>query len=246
MISISRLLCDTVSHGDHLRYRETSINSSATNKMAAESPRPVVVWNCTRQCNLSCIHCYANAGAQKLPGEMDTKTGKKFVGDLADFGVPVLLFSGGEPFLRHDLFELAGYAREQGIRVALSTNGTLITEETAHRIKNIGFSEVGISLDGIGPIVVMGSVSVLRSVATAVMVVVPALYVEENVAVAYTLPVGTVSVGWTVPTFSSEEDNCTVMVVGDFVILPNAFRSSTTICGFSVLSASVLGGAAYT
>jgi len=151
MISISRLLCDTVSRGDHLRYRETSINSSATNKMAAESPRPVVVWNCTRQCNLSCIHCYANAGAQKLPGEMDTKTGKKFVGDLADFGVPVLLFSGGEPFLRHDLFELAGYAREQGIRVALSTNGTLITEETAHRIKNIGFAEVGISLDGVGP-----------------------------------------------------------------------------------------------
>lgn len=65
----------------------------------------------------------------------------------------------------------------------------------------------------------------VRSVATAFMVVGPALYVEENVTVAYTLPVGTVRVGCTLPTFGSEEDNCTVMVVGDFAILPNAFRS---------------------
>jgi len=81
---------------------------------------------------------------------MDTAAGKAFIRDLADFGVPVLLFSGGEPLLREDLFELASLAKEQGIRVALSTNGTLISDEVAKEISNVGFAEVGISLDGIG------------------------------------------------------------------------------------------------
>jgi radical SAM protein with 4Fe4S-binding SPASM domain len=81
---------------------------------------------------------------------MATAAGRAFIRDLANFNVPVILFSGGEPLLRQDLFELAGLAKEQGIRVALSTNGTLITEEIAKNISNIGFAEVGISLDGIG------------------------------------------------------------------------------------------------
>jgi radical SAM protein with 4Fe4S-binding SPASM domain len=82
---------------------------------------------------------------------MDTVAGKTFIHDLAEFGVPVVLFSGGEPLLRKDFFELADYARRQGLRIALSTNGTLITREVAEHIKDIGFAEVGISLDGIGP-----------------------------------------------------------------------------------------------
>ncbi len=139
MVSISHLVCDTVSPGDYLRYRKNE-----------DSPRPVVVWNCTRQCNLRCIHCYASAGNRRARGEMDIAAGKAFIGDLADFGVPVLLFSGGEPLLRKDLFELASLAGEQGIRIALSTNGTLITDKVAREISNIGFAEVGISLDGIG------------------------------------------------------------------------------------------------
>ncbi len=81
---------------------------------------------------------------------MDTAAGKAFIRDLADFGVPVILFSGGEPLLRKDLFELAAFAKEQGVRVVLSTNGTLITDEVAREISNIGFAEAGISLDGIG------------------------------------------------------------------------------------------------
>jgi len=70
--------------------------------------------------------------------------------DLADFGAPVLLFSGGEPLMRDDIFELGQFAAEQGIRPVLSTNGTLITERTAERIKTAGFGYVGISIDGIG------------------------------------------------------------------------------------------------
>lgn len=138
MISISRLLCDTIGPGDNLRYRRKDI------------PRPVVVWNCTRQCNLRCIHCYANAGNRRSPGEMNTAAGKAFIRDLAEFGVPVILFSGGEPLLREDLFELARLAKEQGIRVALSTNGTPITKAVAEKISRVEFAEVGISLDGIG------------------------------------------------------------------------------------------------
>ena len=103
MISISRLLCDTISPGDHLRYQERE-----------DSPRPVVVWNYTKQCNLRCIHCYANAGNRRSPGEMDTAAGKVFISDLADFGVPVILFSGGEPLLRKDLFELASLTKKKG------------------------------------------------------------------------------------------------------------------------------------
>lgn len=81
---------------------------------------------------------------------MNTQEGKAFIRDLADFGVPVLLFSGGEPLLRDDIFELADFAREQGIAPVLSTNGTLITEKVAQKIHSVGFREVGISLDGIG------------------------------------------------------------------------------------------------
>ena len=141
MISISRLLCDTIGPGDFLRYRESE-----------KRPRPIVVWNCTRQCNLRCIHCYASAGSRKSPSEMDTTTGKTFIRDIAEFGTPVLLFSGGEPMMRKDLFELASFAREQGLRLAISTNGTLINEATAKKISEGGFAEVGISLDGTGSI----------------------------------------------------------------------------------------------
>jgi len=136
MISVSRLLCDAAGPNDHLRYQKQTI------------PRPVVVWNCTRACNLYCLHCYASAGNLKSPDEMDTTTAKRFIRDLADFGVPVLLLSGGEPLLREDIFELASFAREQGLRLALSTNGTLITETVARRLKDLSFAEVGISLDG--------------------------------------------------------------------------------------------------
>jgi radical SAM protein with 4Fe4S-binding SPASM domain len=145
VISISRLLCDNIGLDDNLRYstREPSLSTN-------DFPRPIVVWNCTRQCNLHCIHCYANADSQGLPEQMDTEEGKAFIRDLADFGVPVLLFSGGEPLLRADLFELAGFAQEQGVMPVLSTNGTLITESVAKNIRGVNFREVGISLDGIG------------------------------------------------------------------------------------------------
>lgn len=139
MISISRLLYDIPSPGDSLRY-----------DFKGDTPKPLIVWNCTRRCNLHCIHCYSSAGSQSSTGAMNTDEGKRFIRDLAEFGVPVLLFSGGEPLLREDIFELASFAKEKGIRVVLSTNGTLITNLVAKKISSVGFEEVGISLDGIG------------------------------------------------------------------------------------------------
>jgi len=150
VISISRLLCDVVEPGDVLRYGVETANRLETAHPKGDAPRPIVVWNCTRQCNLHCLHCYSNAVSHSSPGAMNTQEGKAFIRDLADFGVPVLLFSGGEPLLRDDIFELADFAREQGIAPVLSTNGTLITEKVAQKIHSVGFREVGISLDGIG------------------------------------------------------------------------------------------------
>jgi len=142
MISISRLLCDVIGPGDSLRY--------GSQHPSADRQRPIVVWNCTRKCNLDCVHCYSNAGGKDPTGVLDTEQAKSFIRDLTDFGVPVILFSGGEPLLREDIFELANFAREQGIRTALSTNGTLISKDIARKINNASFAEVGISVDGIG------------------------------------------------------------------------------------------------
>ncbi|MFC1918218.1 radical SAM protein [Chloroflexota bacterium] len=148
MISISRLLCDTISPGDSLRYGDKS--SRVHGIRSHSNGSPVVVWNCIRQCNLKCIHCYASANDTIAPPEMSTGDGENFIRGLAEFGVPVILFSGGEPMLRKDLFHLAGYARDAGIRVAISTNGTLIDDINAEKLQQTGFAEVGISLDGIG------------------------------------------------------------------------------------------------
>jgi len=144
MISISRLLCDGIGPGDHLRY------GSEGDPVPASAHRPIVVWNCTRGCNLNCVHCYADARAARSDEEMGTDQGKDFIRQLADFGVPVLLFSGGEPLMRRDFLELARFADGQGLGVVVSTNGTLITPDTAAEMKDIGFREVGISLDGVG------------------------------------------------------------------------------------------------
>lgn len=147
MISISKLLWDTSHFGDQLRYSPSSRHQVHG---TADGRGPVVVWNITRACNLRCIHCYASANSQKHPNELTTREAKSFIDELASFRVPVLLFSGGEPLMRQDFFELAAYAKERGIHTALSTNGTLITPTVAQRLKEIGLGYVGISLDGVG------------------------------------------------------------------------------------------------
>ncbi|MHC4270750.1 MAG: radical SAM protein [Planctomycetota bacterium] len=154
MINISKLYCDQVTPGDWIRYGKAGSGERAEDIVPKEASdrRPIVVWNITRACNLKCIHCYNDSGAEKADDELSTEQAKGILDDLAQFGVPSVLFSGGEPLMRHDLFELIEYAGEKGLRTVISTNGTLITSDVAMKIKERGVSYVGISLDGIGPI----------------------------------------------------------------------------------------------
>ncbi|MGD9678746.1 MAG: putative heme d1 biosynthesis radical SAM protein NirJ1 [Vulcanibacillus sp.] len=146
MIGITKLLTNSCNFGDNLRYSEHSYNQKNGTHL---NHGPVVVWNVTRTCNLNCIHCYANSDAKKYEGELTTEEAKNMIDQLADFNVPVLLLSGGEPLIRPDILELAEYAIGKGIRVTFSTNGTLIDKKVAKQIKDIGVGYVGISFDGI-------------------------------------------------------------------------------------------------
>lgn len=109
----------------------------------------MVVWNVGRRCNLRCVHCYSHSRDQDYSGELNHEQGIALIDDLADFGVPVILFSGGEPLMRSDLFDLIMRARSKGMRAVISTNGTLITPDVAARLKDCGLSYVGVSLDGL-------------------------------------------------------------------------------------------------
>lgn len=148
MIGISKLYCGTVEPSDALRYGRMSSKLPSHLLQFSSDKRPVVVWNITRRCNLKCVHCYAHAKNIHFDNELSTSEGKDLIDDLADFGVPVMLFSGGEPLVRKDLPELADYAVKKGMRAVISTNGTLITSQMARILKDIGLSYVGISLDG--------------------------------------------------------------------------------------------------
>ena len=147
MISVSKLLCDLDAEGDGLRY-DAADESEKAQIRERKQRRPVVVWNCTKQCNLYCDHCYAAAETEPAPGEMSTAEGKRFLDELAEFGAPVVLFSGGEPLVREDLVELVAHASDAGLRPVLSTNGTLLTEERAAALREAGLKYVGVSVDG--------------------------------------------------------------------------------------------------
>ncbi len=113
--------------------------------------RPVVFWNVTYQCNLKCAHCYIRALAEKRPDELTTSEALRVAQEIAEMGSPLVIFSGGEPLLRRDLFDIASVFEGTRTRPALSTNGTLIDEETAQLLKKHGFVYVGVSLDSTRP-----------------------------------------------------------------------------------------------
>ena len=148
MIGISKLYCGQVESSDALRYGRESGKLPSHLLQFSKDKKPVVVWNMTRRCNLKCVHCYAQAVDPDGEDEISTYQAKTIIDDLAKYGAPVMLFSGGEPLVRKDLVELASYATECGMRAVISTNGTLITREKAKELKSVGLSYVGISLDG--------------------------------------------------------------------------------------------------
>ncbi len=145
MISLTKLLLDREHFGDRLRYHGGTPVSAGT----APGMGPVVVWNCTRACNLACRHCYASATPAGSGNELSSEEGRAFLESLAEFRVPAVLLSGGEPLMREDIFQLLEYGASLGLRMVLSTNGTLIGSDTARRLRTAGVSYAGISLDGL-------------------------------------------------------------------------------------------------
>jgi Fe-coproporphyrin III synthase len=133
-----------------MKHRHKSPADVPSNYLAFSGMyRPVVFWNLTNRCNLSCTHCYSKSGPGRTTGgELTTTDAFGVIDDLADMGVPLILFTGGEPLMREDIWDLARYAGNRGLKMALSTNGTLITPNIARRIKESGIEYAGISLDG--------------------------------------------------------------------------------------------------
>ncbi len=100
----------------------------------------------TLRCNLHCPHCYIDAGSN-LKKELTTAQGKLLIDQIAEVSRPLLIFSGGEPLLRHDVYKLARYAADKGLTVALGSNGTLINDPVAQRLKSAGVKAVAVSID---------------------------------------------------------------------------------------------------
>jgi radical SAM protein with 4Fe4S-binding SPASM domain len=148
VLGVSRLLSGEVTEGDALRFGRHSARLPSHLLHYSEDKRPVVVWTSTRSCNLHCAHCYTDSKDTTYPDELTTEEALAMVDDLAAFGSPVLLISGGEPLRRHDLLTVARHARDRGMRTVISTNGTLLTPAIAGQLAEAGVSYVGISIDG--------------------------------------------------------------------------------------------------
>lgn len=147
MISITKLLYDSQNFGDSLRYVE---GASLAKYGVTKDKGPVVVWNCTKTCNLKCKHCYANSDSKKCEGELNLDEAKAFIDDLKDFKVPALLFSGGEPLMRENFLDIVDHANKRNLRSTISTNGTLLDKNMCKFLKEKNVGYVGVSLDGIG------------------------------------------------------------------------------------------------
>ncbi len=138
----------TTSNGNGLH----SIHSNPShvnqgNQNNQNKPR-LIFWELTKGCNLRCIHCRASATELSSPDDLSTEAAKAIIDQIAEVSSPILVLSGGEPLFRSDIFELARYGTSKGLRVALATNGTLVTRQVARKIVESGVKRVAISLDG--------------------------------------------------------------------------------------------------
>lgn len=108
----------------------------------------LIFWELTKGCNLRCIHCRASATELSAPSDLSTEAARGIIDQIAEVSTPILVLSGGEPLFRSDVFQLARYGTDKGLRVALATNGTLVTRHVARMIVDSGVQRVAISLDG--------------------------------------------------------------------------------------------------
>ena len=123
-------------------------------KFGIKKPQPtgvpvVIVWNFTNRCNLNCLHCHQDSHPIPNQSELTTSQALKVIDNMADAGVSILTFSGGEPLMRPDLYEVANYASDRGIFCSSATNGTLITREVPEKLYRADIKSVEIGLDGV-------------------------------------------------------------------------------------------------
>jgi heme b synthase len=111
------------------------------------TPR-LIAWEMTRSCNLDCIHCRAAARFGPYPNELTTEESKKFLEDVAAFSNPIMIMTGGEPMLRDDIWELAKYGTDLGLRMVMAPCGFLVTEDTVKKMLDSGIQRVSFSIDG--------------------------------------------------------------------------------------------------
>ncbi len=153
MINFSRLL----------KVRETARDvKKHHNKRADEVPKhliryanvksPMVIWNITRKCNFACDMCHLGSALEAERDELTTQEALEFIDHMASIKVPMISVYGGEPLTRDDFFTLASHAHKSGLRIILSSNAALITEQTAREIAESGISYVGIDMDGFSQI----------------------------------------------------------------------------------------------
>jgi radical SAM protein with 4Fe4S-binding SPASM domain len=117
--------------------------------MDADNGKPrLIFWEVTKGCNLRCIHCRATATELSSPLDLPTASALKLIEQISQYAKPILVLSGGEPLFRADIFDLARFAADRSLRVALATNGTLVSKEVARKIVDAGVRRVSISLDG--------------------------------------------------------------------------------------------------
>jgi Fe-coproporphyrin III synthase len=148
MINLTKLWTGVAQPADGLRYG----HGHGANASEARARKPITVWNITRTCNLRCVHCYSDSNAAQYPGELTWGEMQDVVEDLSAYEIPSLLLSGGEPMIHARFFDLVDIASHAGLKLTISTNGTLITPEKAALLKAANVAYVGISLDGIGEI----------------------------------------------------------------------------------------------
>ena len=123
-------------------------NQAAPHDGGANSKPRLIFWEVTKGCNLRCIHCRATATELSSPSDLSTAKALDIIDQISSAANPILVLSGGEPLYRSDIFQLARYATDRRLRVALATNGTLVTKEVARMIVDSGVKRVSISLDG--------------------------------------------------------------------------------------------------
>jgi radical SAM protein with 4Fe4S-binding SPASM domain len=125
---------------------------NAKHPQARTSKKPnelrLVAWETTRNCNLACVHCRASATMGPHEGELGSAEALRLLDQIAEVGKPIIILTGGEPLLRSDIFDIARYGTDLGLRMVMALNGTLITETIARQLVDAGIQRISVSLDG--------------------------------------------------------------------------------------------------